>query len=196
MNIRRALVSVSKKTGIIEFAAGLQRFGVEIVSTGGTAGVLAAAGLSVRTVEQLTGWPEMLGGRVKTLHPMVHGGILGRRQDPIHQREMFDHRIERIDLVCVNLYPFADTVAKGAEFAECIEQIDIGGPAMLRSAAKNHEDVIVLVDPADYAGVLADLRDGNPLSPEARRHLAWKVFQHTAAYDAAIAQYLAGHIVA
>src|SRR5580693_5379344 len=149
---RRALLSVSDKGGLVEFARGLQELGYEIVSTGGTAAALTQAGLPVTNVSDITGFPEMLEGRVKTLHPAVHGGILADRSKPDHLAAIAEHGIERIDLVCVNLYPFAATVAKpGVKLEEAIENIDIGGPAMIRSAAKNHTGVIVVVHPADYS---------------------------------------------
>src|SRR3990172_6855618 len=153
--IRRALISVSDKTGVAEFAAGLAALGVEILSTGGTAKLLRDAGLKVRDVSDLTGFPEMLDGRVKTLHPKVHGAILAVRSNPEHQKQAAEHAIEFIDLVAVNLYPFEKTAAKpGVKFEELIENIDIGGPSMIRSAAKNFDDVTVLVDSADYAALL------------------------------------------
>jgi len=186
----RALVSVSDKRGVVEFARGLAALGFEILSTGGTAKLLADAGVRVRQVSDYTGFPEMLDGRVKTLHPKIHGGLLGRRDLPEHARAMREHGIEPIDLVAVNLYPFRETVARpGTTLAEAIEQIDIGGPSMLRSAAKNHADVTVIVDPDDYEPVLAELRAGG-VGPETRRRLAEKVFCATACYDGAIADYL------
>ena len=188
--VRRALLSVHDKRGIVELARGLADLGVEILSTGGTAKLLADAGIPVRQVSEHTGFPEMLDGRVKTLHPKIHGGLLGRRDLPEHVRAMREHGIEPIDLVAVNLYPFRETIAKpGIRFEEAIEQIDIGGPSMLRSAAKNHADVTVIVDPDDYAPVLAELRAGG-VSPETRRRLALKVFCATACYDGAIADWL------
>jgi phosphoribosylaminoimidazolecarboxamide formyltransferase/IMP cyclohydrolase len=190
--IRRALVSVSDKRGLTGFVRGLRSYGVEVLSTGGTATLLADAGLEVTQVSDYTGFPEMLDGRVKTLHPKIHGGLLGRRDLPAHRQAMAEHDIEPIDLVVVNLYPFQETVAReGTTFEEAIEQIDIGGPSMLRSAAKNHAAVTVIVDPADYEPVLAELdRLGGSVSLETNRRLAQKVFQTTAAYDAAIATYL------
>src|SRR5919197_621135 len=186
----RALVSVSDKQGVLDFARGLAALGFEILSTGGTAKLLAEAGVPVRQVSDYTGFPEMLDGRVKTLHPKIHGGLLGRRDLPEHARAMGEHGIEPIDLVAVNLYPFRETIARpGTTLAEAIEQIDIGGPSMLRSAAKNHADVTVIVDPADYAPVLGELRAGG-VRPETRRRLAVKVFCATACYDGAIADYL------
>ncbi|HLY38032.1 MAG TPA: bifunctional phosphoribosylaminoimidazolecarboxamide formyltransferase/IMP cyclohydrolase [Candidatus Binatia bacterium] len=187
---KRALVSVSDKRGVVEFARGLAELGFEILSTGGTAKLLADAGVPVRQVSDYTGFPEMLDGRVKTLHPRVHGGLLGRRDVPEHVAAMRQHGIEPIDVVAVNLYPFRETVAKpGVTLGEAIEQIDIGGPSMLRSAAKNHAAVTVIVDPDDYAPVLAELRAG-AVSDETRRRLAVKVFCSTACYDGAIADWL------
>ena len=186
--IRRALVSVSDKTGLVEFARVLAKHKVEVLSTGGTAKAIAAAGLPVREVSDFTGFPEMLGGRVKTLHPKVHGGILGLRDEPEHVHAMQKHGIAPIDLVVVNLYPFEQTVAAGAPFAECIEQIDIGGPAMIRSSAKNHAYVTVVVDAADLAEVAREMdANAGATSPDLRRRLAAKAFACTAAYDAAIA---------
>jgi len=187
--VRRALLSVWDKTGVVELARGLARLGVELVSTGGTARVLAGAGLPVREVAQLTGFPEILGGRVKTLHPAVHGGVLARRDDPAHLGDLAAHAIEPIDLVVVNLYPFEQAAARpDAPEAEVIEQIDVGGPALIRAAAKNHAAVAVLVDPAQYGPVLEELeRGGGRLSPETRRWLAREAFRRTAQYDAAIA---------
>jgi phosphoribosylaminoimidazolecarboxamide formyltransferase/IMP cyclohydrolase len=189
--IRRALVSVSDKRGVIELGRALAELGVEILSTGGTATALAGAGIAVRQVSDYTGSPEILEGRVKTLHPKIHGGLLGRPV-PAHEREMAAHDIGPIDLVAVNLYPFEATIAKDSvALDEAIENIDIGGPSMLRSAAKNHERVAVVVDPDDYAQVIAELRaGGGELSPQRRFALARKAFAHTAAYDAAIAAYL------
>jgi phosphoribosylaminoimidazolecarboxamide formyltransferase/IMP cyclohydrolase len=190
--VGRALVSVSDKRGLVEFAKGLAALGVELLSTGGTAKLLADAGIPVTQVSDYTGFPEMLDGRVKTLHPKIHGGLLGRRDLPAHTAAMRQHGIEPIDLVVVNLYPFRETVAKpGVTLEEAIENIDIGGPSMLRSAAKNHADVTVIVDPDDYAPVLAELRgSGGSVSAATNRRLAHKVFCATAAYDGAIADYL------
>ncbi len=186
--IKRALISVSDKTGVAEFAAGLAALGVEILSTGGTAKLLRERGLKIRDVAEVTGFPEMLDGRVKTLHPMVHGGILAVRSNPEHRKQVSEHGIGYIDLVAVNLYPFEQTAAKpGVDMAELIENIDIGGPSMIRSAAKNHEDVAVIVDPADYSAVLEEAgAHGGALSHETRARLARKAFARTAAYDAAI----------
>ncbi len=190
--VGRALVSVSDKRGLVEFAKGLAALGVEILSTGGTARLLGDAGVPVTQVSDYTGFPEMLDGRVKTLHPKIHGGLLGRRDLPAHTAAMKEHGIQPIDLVVVNLYPFRETVAKpGVTLEEAIENIDIGGPSMLRSAAKNHADVTVIVDPDDYAPVLAELKaSGGSMSTETNRRLAHKVFCATASYDGAIADYL------
>ncbi|MBL8990348.1 MAG: bifunctional phosphoribosylaminoimidazolecarboxamide formyltransferase/IMP cyclohydrolase, partial [Phycisphaerae bacterium] len=192
--IRRALLSVSDKAGLLDFARGLHALDVTLVSTGGTARALTEAGLPVTPVERVTGFPEMMDGRLKTLHPRVHGGILAVRDDPAHRAAMREHGIEPIDLVCVNLYPFGATVARpGSTLADAIENIDIGGPAMVRSAAKNHADVAVVTDPGQYARVLDDLsRSSGCTSLRLRRDLAAAAFAHTAAYDAAIAAHLAG----
>ena len=188
--IRRALISVSDKTGVVDLANGLVALGTEILSTGGTATALREAGIAVVVLASHTGSPEILDGRVKTLHPKVHGGLLGRRRNPTHVAEMEQHGIGPIDLVAVNLYPFEATIVKpDCTFEQAIEHIDIGGPSMLRSAAKNHEDVVVLVDPADYGRALDALKAGEvPVS--FRRELARKVFHHTARYDSLIATYL------
>ncbi|MCS7058034.1 MAG: bifunctional phosphoribosylaminoimidazolecarboxamide formyltransferase/IMP cyclohydrolase [Meiothermus sp.] len=184
----RALLSVSDKAGLEDFARGLVELGFELISTGGTQRALEAAGLPVTHVSQITGFPEILGGRVKTLHPRIHAGLLAART-PAHEAELRAHDLLRIDLLCVNLYPFQRTVARGASFEECLENVDIGGPAMLRAAAKNHEAVLPVCDPSDYPAVLQALRTG--VSSEFRRRLAYKAFAHTAAYDAAIADFLA-----
>src|ERR1700730_9809098 len=190
--ISRAVLSVSDKTGLVEFARRLVGFGVELISTGGTAKALAEAGLAVRDVSDLTGFPEMMGGRVKTLHPKVHGGLLAVRADAEHVRAMQVHGIPAIDLLVVNLYPFEETMAKGAGFDDCIENIDIGGPAMLRAAAKNHADVAVVVEPEDYAVLIAELTaNGGATTLGLRRRLAAKAYARTAAYDAAIANWFA-----
>ena len=187
----RALLSVSDKAGLVPFATGLAAAGVELVSTGGTAKVLREAGLAVKDISEITHFPEMLDGRVKTLHPVVHGGLLARRDLPEHMAAIAAHDITPIDLVVVNLYPFRETAAKpGVHPEEVIENIDIGGPSMLRSAAKNFEAVWVVVDPADYARVLDDVQAGRN-DPAFRRLLAEKVYAHTSAYDAAIAQWFA-----
>ncbi len=193
--IQRALLSVSDKAGLIPFAEALVAQGVELLSTGGTHAALAAAGLPVKDVSEHTGFPEIMDGRVKTLHPKVHGGLLGIRLNPEHQAAMFAHAIEPIDLLVVNLYPFEATVAKGASHADCIENIDIGGPAMIRAAAKNHGDVAVIVESADYATLLADLAaNGGQVTFTLRRKLAQKAYARTAAYDAAISNWLAAEL--
>ncbi len=194
--ITRALISVSDKTGVLEFAKGLAGYGVEILSTGGTAKMLRDAGLAVKDVSDFTGFPEMLDGRVKTLHPKVHGGLLGMRGNPEHVAKMKEHGIEPIDLVAVNLYPFEATVAKeGCTLEDAIENIDIGGPTMLRSAAKNYPDVTVVTDHADYARVLEEMAaSGGGVSRETNFALAVKVYQHTAAYDGAISNYLGARL--
>ncbi len=187
----RALISVSDKTGIVAFAQGLIEQGVEIISTGGTKHALDKAGIKTLSIEEVTGFPEMMDGRVKTLHPKIHGGLLGRRDLPSHMEAMETGNIQPIDFVCVNLYPFKETIMKpDVEIAEAIENIDIGGPSMLRSAAKNHEFVTAVVDPSDYEEVLSELRQYGHTSLSFRQKLAAKVFRHTAAYDALIAQYL------
>ncbi|MEO5371917.1 MAG: bifunctional phosphoribosylaminoimidazolecarboxamide formyltransferase/IMP cyclohydrolase [Magnetococcus sp. DMHC-1] len=190
--IRRALISVSDKTGLTEFCRELVSLSVAILSTGGTARLLQSQGIPVTDVAQHTGFPEMLDGRVKTLHPKIHGGLLGVRDNPEHQRQMAEQAIDPIDLVVVNLYPFEQTVARpGCSLAEAIENIDIGGPSMLRSAAKNHRFVTVVTDPADYAPLLAEMRaQGGAVSESTNARLAQKVFARTAAYDAAISNWL------
>ncbi len=187
----RALLSVSDKTGVIDFARGLEQLGWELVSTGGTARAIREAGIAVRDISDVTGFPEMLDGRVKTLHPVVHGGLLARRDLPEHMHALAEHHIAPIDLVAVNLYPFRQTAAKqGVAPEDVIEQIDIGGPSMLRSAAKNFASVYVIVDPADYARVLGALEDRDD-ALDFRRLLAEKVYAHTSSYDAAIAGWFA-----
>ncbi|GAB6934665.1 bifunctional phosphoribosylaminoimidazolecarboxamide formyltransferase/IMP cyclohydrolase [Calditerricola yamamurae] len=189
--IQRALISVSEKTGLIPFARELAALGVEIVSTGGTARVLREAGVPVTAISEVTGFPEILDGRVKTLHPRVHGAILAVRDNAEHRRQLAEHGIRPIDLVVVNLYPFRETIAKpGVTLAEAVEQIDIGGPCLVRAAAKNHAYVTVVTDAADYPLVLEQLKARGEVDPETRRRLAAKAFRHTAAYDAAVAQYL------
>ena len=185
----RALLSVYNKSGIVQLAQDLHRLGVELVSTGGTHRALAEAGLPVRQVADLTGFPEILDGRVKTLHPAVHGGLLARRDRPQHLRELERHGIAPVDVVVVNLYPFVESAARGLPLDEVLEQIDIGGPTLLRAAAKNYPFVLVVVDPADY-GWVAERLAGGGVGPEERRALAAKAFRHVATYDAAIAQYL------
>jgi phosphoribosylaminoimidazolecarboxamide formyltransferase/IMP cyclohydrolase len=185
-----ALLSVSDKRGLVPFAQGLVRLGFEVLSTGGTLAALQAAGVSARKVSEHTQSPEILGGRVKTLHPRIHGGILGRLDVESDKAEMATHGIPAISLVAVNLYPFRQTVASGASEADVIEQIDIGGPAMVRAAAKNFRHVSVVVDPDDYEAVLAELEKARSVSEETRRRLMRKAFAHTAAYDASIASWL------
>ena len=190
--ITRALLSVSDKTGLIEFASALSAFGIDLVSTGGTAKALNDAGLKVADVADLTGFPEMMDGRVKTLHPGVHGGLLAIRANKDHAASMQAHNIKPIDLLVVNLYPFEETVAKGADYDDCIENIDIGGPAMIRAAAKNHADVTVVVEATDYAAVLDELTAHSGMtSLELRQRLAAKAYARTAAYDAAISNWFA-----
>ena len=190
---RRALVSVFDKTGLDDLARGLTRLGIEIVSTGGTLKSIQEKGIPVAAVSDVTGFPEILDGRVKTLHPKIHGGVLANREIPAHLDALAEHGIDRIDLVVVNLYPFRETVARGASFADTVEMIDVGGPTMLRAAAKNFGGVAVVVDPADYAEVLKALEEGEGVVPAPLRHrLAVKAFRHTQAYDNAIAEWLAG----
>ncbi|MGO9399548.1 MAG: bifunctional phosphoribosylaminoimidazolecarboxamide formyltransferase/IMP cyclohydrolase, partial [Xanthobacteraceae bacterium] len=191
----RALISVSDKTGLIEFARALADYGIELISTGGTRMALTAAGLAVTEVSDVTGFPEMMDGRVKTLHPAVHGGLLAIRSNPAHVEAMRAHRIQPIDLVVVNLYPFEKTAAGGAGFDDCIENIDVGGPAMIRAAAKNHGDVAVVVEPSDYDLVLDEFaRHGGMTTLALRRQLSAKAFARTAAYDAAIANWFAAEL--
>jgi phosphoribosylaminoimidazolecarboxamide formyltransferase/IMP cyclohydrolase len=188
--VARALVSVYDKTGLAELGKSLEKHGIEILSTGSTAKVLRDAGVKVIAVEDHTGFPEMLGGRVKTLHPRIHGGILADQSNPIHLQELADADISPFDLVVINLYPFTQTIASGAEFSECIEQIDIGGPSMLRGAAKNHNSVAVISDPSQYSLLNSALEQGG-FTLEERRNLAMKTFRKTAEYDIAIAEWLA-----
>ncbi len=193
--IGRALISVSDKTGLLDLARVLAAEGVELISTGGTAGMLRAAGLAVRDVSEVTGFPEMMDGRVKTLHPAVHGGLLALRDDDEHLLAMAAHGIEPIDLLIVNLYPFEETVAKGADHATCIENIDIGGPAMIRAAAKNHRFVAVVTDPADYAGLLDQMKANDGATTLAfRQKLALTAYSRTAAYDAAVSGWMADQL--
>ena len=192
--IKTALISVSDKTGLAEFARGLAAFGVAILSTGGTAKLLKDCGIAVTEVSDHTGVPEMLDGRVKTLHPKIHGGILARRDLPAHVDALAAGGIAPIDLVVVNLYPFSRTVARGSTLEEAVEQIDIGGPAMVRSAAKNYAHVAVVTDCADYAVVLKEMQAANgAIGAPTRFALAQKAFSHTAAYDGAISDYKAGN---
>lgn len=188
---KRALLSVSDKSGILEFAQELEKLDYEILSTGGTKRFLEENGVKITAVDEITGFPEILEGRVKTLHPLIHGGLLGKPDDSEHQRQMEENGISPIDIVCVNLYPFRETISKpDVSVEDAIENIDIGGPTMLRSAAKNHAYVAVIVDAADYAAVTEELRTSKGTTAETRRRLAAKVFRHTAAYDALISNYL------
>jgi phosphoribosylaminoimidazolecarboxamide formyltransferase / IMP cyclohydrolase len=190
--IERAIISVTDKTGIVELAKSLDMLGVQILSTGGTAKVIRDGGVPVTDISEYTGFPEMLDGRVKTLHPKVHGGLLGVRDNPEHVKKMKEHEIKNIDLLVVNLYQFEKTIAKeGVTLEEAIENIDIGGPAMLRSSAKNFKDVTVVVDPSDYAVVLDEIEKTGGTSIKTRFHLAKKVFKLTHEYDGAISSYLA-----
>lgn len=189
-----ALLSVSDKRGLVDFARGLEQFGVTLYATGGTERALREAGVAVHPLAELTGFVELLDGRVKTLHPNVHAGILARRDEPRHLQELADHDMKLIDLVVVNLYPFVQTVASGAGHAEAIESIDIGGVTLLRAAAKNHDHVLPVVRPSDYPAVLDALKNPSGVSPAMRRHLAAIAFAHTAAYDAAIGHHLADSI--
>ena len=190
--IKRAIISVSNKKGVVEFAKELHGMAIEILSTGGTAKTLREAGIPVKDVSEHTGSPEMLDGRVKTLHPRIHGGLLSRRNNPKDVEEIKKYNIEMIDMVVVNLYPFEETISKtGVSFEEAIENIDIGGPAMLRSASKNFQDVAVIIDPSDYRKVISEMKGLNGDLPYATRlELAKKVFQHTSRYDGLIADYL------
>ena len=188
---KRAVLSVFDKSGIVDLAKALEEMGYEVVSTGGTAKAIHEAGVAVTGVSEITGFPECLDGRVKTLHPMIHAGILAMRSNPEHMRQLSELGVTPVDIVAINLYPFAQTIAKpGVTLAEAIENIDIGGPTMLRAAAKNWQDVVVLIDPADYAGVVAELREKGEVSRKTKFRLAGKVFEHTAQYDAMIADYL------
>ncbi|MGG2936720.1 bifunctional phosphoribosylaminoimidazolecarboxamide formyltransferase/IMP cyclohydrolase [Bacillus pacificus] len=188
---KRALVSVSDKTGVVEFVKGLLEQGIEVISTGGTKKLLEENGLQVIGISEVTGFPEIMDGRVKTLHPNIHGGLLAVRDNETHVAQMNELGIEPIDFVVVNLYPFKETIAKpDVTFADAIENIDIGGPTMIRSAAKNHKFVSVIVDPVDYDVVLAELEENGEVKEETKRKLAAKVFRHTAAYDALISNYL------
>src|SRR5256885_8252114 len=189
--IRRALISVSDKSGIVQFARALAAQGVALISTGNSARTIAEAGLPVTEVAAVTGWREMLDGRVKTLHPAIHGGLLARRDRPDHLATLAEHGIAEIDLLVSNLYPFAATVASGAGYDECIENIDIGGVSLIRAAAKNHEFVTIVTDPLDYGAVLGEMAaEGGATSLALRRQFARKAYALTAAYDAAISRYL------
>jgi len=190
--IKRALLSVFDKSGMADFAKELARLGVELVSTGGTHKLIAETGVAVRDISDLTGFPEMMDGRVKTLHPKVHGGLLSVRDNPAHKASMDEHEIGAIDLVVVNLYPFEATIAKGASYEETIENIDIGGPAMIRSAAKNHAYVTVVVDPSDYEAVLESIRQTGGVAYDQRQKFAAKAYARTANYDATISSWFAG----
>jgi phosphoribosylaminoimidazolecarboxamide formyltransferase/IMP cyclohydrolase len=192
--ITRALLSVSDKTGLVELARGLARHGVELISTGGTAAALKQVGLTVTDVADVTGFPEMMDGRVKTLHPKVHGGLLARRDMPAHVQAAADHGIGLIDLVVVNLYPFEATVAAGSNAETAIETIDVGGPAMIRAAAKNHDSVAVIVDPADYPALLEEMEAAAATTLPFRQQLAAKAFARTAAYDTAVATWFADRL--
>ncbi len=190
--IKRVLISLSDKTGAVEFAKGLSEFGVQFLSTGGTAKILREAGLNVMDVSEYTGFPEMLDGRVKTLHPKVHGALLGLRSNSEHVETMKKFGIEPIDMIVVNLYPFKETISRpDCTFEDAIENIDIGGPTMLRSAAKNFQSVTVIVEPADYDRVLAEMKEnGGEVSYETNMKLAYKVFKTTSGYDKMISDYL------
>jgi len=195
VRVARALLSVSDKTGLIDLARALDARGVELVSTGGTAAAIRDAGMDVRDVSDLTGFPEMMDGRVKTLHPGVHGGLLALRDDAAHLEAMEANNIGPIDLLVVNLYPFEETVAKGAAPDDCIENIDIGGPAMIRAAAKNHAFVSVVVDTEDYGALLEELDANDGATSMAfRQTLAQRAYARTAAYDAAVSTWFAGHL--
>ena len=186
--VRRALVSVSDKRGLVAFARGLHELGIEIVSTGGTCRQIRDAGIPATEVSEKTGFPEIMGGRVKTLHPVIHGGLLGRRNQD--ESVMEEHGIEPIDLLAVNLYPFEETISKqGVTLHDAVENIDIGGPAMIRAASKNHESVAVVVDPDDYEDIVRKLENGE-IDLQQRRMLAAKAYAHTASYDTAISRYL------
>jgi phosphoribosylaminoimidazolecarboxamide formyltransferase/IMP cyclohydrolase len=194
VKIERAIISVTDKTGVVDFARSLAGFGVQILSTGGTAKAMRDGGVTVTDISEYTGFPEMLDGRVKTLHPKVHGGLLGMRGNPEHVKTMEKHGIKNIDMVVVNLYQFEKTVAKqGVTLDEAVENIDIGGPAMLRSSAKNFKDVTVIVDPSDYDKVLKEMKEnGGATLLKTRFRLAKKVFKLTHNYDGAISRYLEG----
>lgn len=193
--VKQALISVSDKAGIVEFARALHELGIKIISTGGTMKAIQAAGIPVTYVSDITRFPEMMDGRVKTLHPYIHGGILAVRDNPEHQKALKEHGISTIDLVVVNLYPFRETIAKdGVTLAEAVENIDIGGPSMIRAAAKNFHDVAILVNPERYEQVLNELKENGEVSDRTRMELSREAFAHTAAYDACITTYLAGQL--
>ena len=188
--IKRALISVSDKTGLVDLGKYLADNHIEILSTGGSAKILTNAGITVKEVAEHTGFPEMMGGRVKTLHPKIHGGLLGRRSDPQDQKVMVEQNILEIDLLIVNLYPFEATVNSGADYDTCIENIDIGGPAMIRSGAKNHGSVVVIIDPNDYTSLIEEISSNNGgTSLEYRKECAAKAYRRTAAYDARIGRW-------
>ena len=188
---KRAIISVSDKTGVVEFAKGLKDLGFEIISTGGTAKALTDAGIDVIGISDITSYPECLDGRVKTLHPLIHAGILAMRSNEEHMRQLEEIGAQPIDVVAVNLYPFKSTILKpGVTLEEAVENIDIGGPTMIRSAAKNWQDVCVIVDPADYGTVINEYKENGEVSKETKFRLSGKVFNHTAAYDAMIAEYM------
>src|SRR6266513_4202139 len=190
----RAILSVYDETDVVDFARGLEALGFEIFSTGGTEGMLREAGIDVRGVQEITGFPEMLGGRVKTLHPAVHGGILALRDDPTHQAELASHGLEPVDVVVANLYPFLQVVREsGARLTDALENIDIGGHTLLRAAAKNFTSVLPVSDPADYDALLEELRRPEGVNPDTRRRQAAKAFQHCAIYDTHVATYLRPH---
>lgn len=191
MTIKRALISVSDKTNLVPFVKELTELGVEVISTGGTKKLLQENGVDVIGISEVTGFPEIMDGRLKTLHPNIHGGLLAVRGNEEHMAQINEHGIQPIDLVVVNLYPFKETISKeDVTYEEAIENIDIGGPGMLRAASKNHQDVTVIVDPADYSPVLNQIKEEGSVSLQKKRELAAKVFRHTAAYDALIADYL------
>ena len=187
---KRALLSVSDKTGLVDFARGLIDHGYDLVATSSTSRALAEAGLEVQAVADVTGFPEMLDGRVRTLHPAIHAGILARRDDPDHMRQLAESRYEPIDLVVVSLYPFAETLARGADDDTIVENIDIGGPTMIRAAAKNRDSVAVVVSPAQYVAVLGELREHGSVAEATRHRLATEAFAHVAAYDTQVAAWL------
>lgn len=193
LTVKRALISVSDKRGVDTFSAALTGRGVEILSTGGTAKLLKDKGIAVTPVEAYTGFPEMMDGRIKTLHPKIHGAILGVRDNPSHRKDMETHGINPIDMVVVNLYPFRETVARAdVTIVDAVENIDIGGPAMIRSAAKNHAFVAIVVDPNDYETIISELSHRNGLSLQLRQHLMVKAFRHTSEYDRAINEFFSG----
>src|ERR1700686_4220019 len=193
--VMRALLGVSDKTGVVDFARGLRECGVELVATEGTRRSLEAAGIEATSVSELTGFPEMLDGRVKTLHPAIHAGILARRDSPEHMRQLEENGFRSFDIVVVSLYPFAETLARGADDADVIENIDIGGPTMIRAAAKNSDSVAVVVSPRQYGPLLEELRSTGSLGAETRQRLAAEAFSHVAVYDTAVADYLRGRVM-